>query len=109
MLSWLIATHFPHLQRKADVGQGSVDLRHREFFREVVVRTAKLVADWQLVGFTHGVLNTDNSNPPISNGPTSSTFHMHHRGDPIRQAITGIGLEWPGRWDGVRRGGGPSQ
>lgn len=27
---------------------------------EVVERTARLIADWQLVGFTHGVLNTDN-------------------------------------------------
>lgn len=30
------------------------------FLREVVERTAKLVAAWQAVGFTHGVLNTDN-------------------------------------------------
>lgn len=29
-------------------------------FREVVERTARLVAHWQSVGFTHGVLNTDN-------------------------------------------------
>jgi hypothetical protein len=28
--------------------------------REVIERTAKLVAQWQLVGFTHGVLNSDN-------------------------------------------------
>eukprot|EP00891_Asterochloris_glomerata_P009836 jgi/Astpho2/9836/Aster-03800 len=31
-----------------------------DFFREVVRRTAGLVAAWQSVGFTHGVLNTDN-------------------------------------------------
>lgn len=30
------------------------------FFREVVRRTAYLVAKWQCVGFVHGVLNTDN-------------------------------------------------
>ena len=30
------------------------------FLREVVVRTARLVADWQTVGFCHGVMNTDN-------------------------------------------------
>ena len=29
-------------------------------FEEVCLRTAKLVAKWQLVGFCHGVLNTDN-------------------------------------------------
>ena len=29
-------------------------------YREVVRRTASLVAAWQCVGFCHGVLNTDN-------------------------------------------------
>lgn len=33
---------------------------HLDFFKEVVTRTAKLVAEWQCVGFCHGVLNTDN-------------------------------------------------
>lgn len=28
--------------------------------REVVLRTARLMAQWQLVGFAHGVMNTDN-------------------------------------------------
>lgn len=27
---------------------------------QVMLRTARLVADWQCVGFCHGVLNTDN-------------------------------------------------
>ncbi|ELU11840.1 hypothetical protein CAPTEDRAFT_95444 [Capitella teleta] len=31
-----------------------------EFFKEVVLRTARLVAEWQCIGFCHGVLNTDN-------------------------------------------------
>ena len=31
-----------------------------ELLREVIVRTAKLVAQWQAVGFCHGVMNTDN-------------------------------------------------
>lgn len=31
-----------------------------ELLRQVIDRTAALVAQWQLVGFTHGVLNTDN-------------------------------------------------
>jgi len=30
------------------------------FYSEVVKKTAALVAHWQSVGFTHGVLNTDN-------------------------------------------------
>lgn len=31
-----------------------------ELLKQVIERTAKLVAQWQLVGFTHGVLNSDN-------------------------------------------------
>lgn len=36
------------------------DTRYAAFFREVVTRTAKLMAQWQAVGFAHGVMNTDN-------------------------------------------------
>ncbi|MBF7685176.1 YdiU family protein [Acinetobacter sp. B10A] len=32
------------------------------FARAVVKRTAKMIADWQAVGFAHGVMNTDNLN-----------------------------------------------
>ncbi|MBN8828008.1 MAG: YdiU family protein [Sphingobacteriia bacterium] len=31
-----------------------------DWFKEVVSRTAKLIANWQAVGFQHGVMNTDN-------------------------------------------------
>ncbi len=31
-----------------------------ELFLEIVQRTANLIADWQAVGFCHGVMNTDN-------------------------------------------------
>jgi len=31
-----------------------------EFLREVVARTAQLMAKWQAAGFSHGVMNTDN-------------------------------------------------
>jgi hypothetical protein len=33
---------------------------YSDFYKEVVTRTAHLVANWQSVGFCHGVLNTDN-------------------------------------------------
>ena len=33
---------------------------YSEMLREVVRRTASLVAQWQAVGFVHGVCNTDN-------------------------------------------------
>lgn len=36
------------------------DQRYVRLLREVVRRTAKLMAQWQLVGFCHGVMNTDN-------------------------------------------------
>ena len=38
----------------------SVITGYGEFFKEVVCRTARMVAKWQSVGWTHGVLNTDN-------------------------------------------------
>jgi uncharacterized protein YdiU (UPF0061 family) len=31
-----------------------------EIYKEIVKRCAKLVSEWQCVGFVHGVLNTDN-------------------------------------------------
>ena len=34
--------------------------KYLEFLREVVRRTAELIARWQAVGFSHGVMNTDN-------------------------------------------------
>ncbi|KAL6473561.1 hypothetical protein MHYP_G00171220 [Metynnis hypsauchen] len=56
LLDYVIETFYPeikteHTDRKA---------RNAAFFREVTVRTARLVALWQSVGFCHGVLNTDN-------------------------------------------------
>jgi uncharacterized protein YdiU (UPF0061 family) len=35
--------------------------RYRALFGTIVARTAELVARWQLVGFIHGVMNTDNT------------------------------------------------
>ncbi|KAM7377932.1 hypothetical protein PAMA_013037 [Pampus argenteus] len=56
LLDYVIETFFPRVQ------QAHSNRKHRNmaFFREVMVRTAKLVAQWQCVGFCHGVLNTDN-------------------------------------------------
>lgn len=33
---------------------------YQAMLTEVVIRTAKLIVQWQLVGFAHGVMNTDN-------------------------------------------------
>lgn len=47
-------------------------LKYLEFFRAVTDRQAALIARWQLVGFIHGVMNTDNmaiSGETIDYGP----------------------------------------
>ncbi|MBO0612396.1 protein adenylyltransferase SelO family protein [Thiothrix fructosivorans] len=49
----VIACHYPTC---LEAGEN----RYAAFFREVVLRTARLIAHWQAVGFTHGVMNTDN-------------------------------------------------
>jgi uncharacterized protein YdiU (UPF0061 family) len=50
----VVITHFPTLQDK-DGANRYVGLLH-----EVTQRTAHLMAQWQAVGFCHGVMNTDN-------------------------------------------------
>jgi len=50
----------------------SSDLKYQLFLREVVKKQAMLIAKWQLVGFIHGVMNTDNmaiSGETIDYGP----------------------------------------
>lgn len=54
LIEHVIALHFPHLIDLPD------DERHTRWFEEVVERTARLIADWQAVGFCHGVMNSDN-------------------------------------------------
>ena len=46
----VMANHFPGLAPGDYLG----------WYREVVRRTADLMADWQRLGFAHGVMNTDN-------------------------------------------------
>lgn len=52
LADYVIEHHFPLLLEK----------RHRylELFREVTLRTAELISQWQQAGFAHGVMNTDN-------------------------------------------------
>jgi len=56
LLNYTIETLFPDIWRQ----YSSPSDRYLAFYREVVLRTARLVAEWQCVGFCHGVLNTDN-------------------------------------------------
>lgn len=48
----VINEHFPELAGRPD--------RYVLWLIEVVERTARLIAQWQAVGFCHGVMNTDN-------------------------------------------------
>jgi len=52
LADYVIDQFFPHL--------AGADDRYPRFLQEVVVRTARLLAKWQAVGFAHGVMNTDN-------------------------------------------------
>lgn len=56
MLDYVIEMFYPEIRQNYP---DRVE-RNVAFFREVMVRTARLVAQWQCVGFCHGVLNTDN-------------------------------------------------
>ena len=64
LADYAIARHDPDLADAPD--------KYLAFFRAVCDRQASLVARWQLVGFVHGVLNTDNvavSGETIDYGP----------------------------------------
>lgn len=52
LADYVIRVHYPHLAEAED--------KYVQFLREVVARTARLIAQWQAVGFAHGVMNTDN-------------------------------------------------
>jgi uncharacterized protein YdiU (UPF0061 family) len=49
--------HLPKCHERAERWQGNV---YAALLDEVLERTTKLVAQWQAVGFCHGVMNTDN-------------------------------------------------
>ncbi|KAM4749712.1 protein adenylyltransferase SelO, mitochondrial [Rhinophrynus dorsalis] len=57
MLDYVIGTFYPDIQQNH---AGNNIERNAAFYRELTRRTARLVAEWQCVGFCHGVLNTDN-------------------------------------------------
>ncbi|MEY9869251.1 uncharacterized protein YdiU (UPF0061 family) [Peribacillus sp. B2I2] len=64
LADYAIKRHFPDIE--ADEG------RYLALLQEVIKRQAKLIAQWQLVGFIHGVMNTDNmtiSGETIDYGP----------------------------------------
>ncbi|MGC0808584.1 protein adenylyltransferase SelO [Pantoea agglomerans] len=52
LADYAIRHHWLHLDAEAD--------RYQHWFTDIVLRTARLIALWQSVGFAHGVMNTDN-------------------------------------------------
>lgn len=63
LIDFTAAAYFPSIVHSVRVSVVSDDIKSAvalAVFAEVVRRTAALVAQWQAVGFVHGVLNTDN-------------------------------------------------
>ena len=52
LADYTIARHFPYIK--------SEENQYLALLKEVINLQAKLIAKWQLVGFIHGVMNTDN-------------------------------------------------
>ncbi len=52
LADFLLDESYPHLRNTEEP--------YVAMFQEIVTRTAKLIAQWQSVGFNHGVMNTDN-------------------------------------------------
>ncbi|MCM3764884.1 YdiU family protein [Neobacillus niacini] len=64
LADYTIDRHYPEIEKD--------DHRYLALLREVIKRQAALIAKWQLVGFIHGVMNTDNmaiSGESIDYGP----------------------------------------
>jgi len=64
LADYTITRHFPHI--------ANADNKYIGLLQEVVKRQASLIVKWQLVGFIHGVMNTDNmaiSGETIDYGP----------------------------------------
>jgi len=64
LADYTLARHYPEL--------ATAPQRHLALFDAILERQARLIARWQLVGFIHGVMNTDNmalSGETIDYGP----------------------------------------
>jgi len=52
LADYVIEQHYPEIADSAH--------KYEAWLQEIVTRTARLIAQWQSVGFAHGVMNTDN-------------------------------------------------
>lgn len=79
LADYTIQRHYPHIE----TATGKEDKnRYLLFLNEVIRRQAQLIAKWQLVGFIHGVMNTDNmtiSGESIDYGPCAfmDVYHLN--------------------------------
>jgi len=80
LVDYTIKRHFPEIEKDfneksregRDPSEEQINEKTLRFFDEVLDRQASLIAKWQLVGFIHGVMNTDNmaiSGETIDYGP----------------------------------------
>lgn len=61
LVTYTIKYQYPHIWKEHKTEEDSVSIEMvKQFFKEVVERTAVMTAEWMAVGFAHGVLNTDN-------------------------------------------------
>lgn len=60
LLDYVVGTFYRQQLNLSASDDGNRVESYERTFEEIVKRTARLVAEWQCVGFTHGVLNTDN-------------------------------------------------
>ena len=96
LADYAIARHYPDLTISPD--------KYLKFFRAVVDRQAALVARWQLVGFVHGVMNTDNvtiSGETIDYGPCA--FMNSYDPDTVFSSIDRAGRYGYGNQPNVMR------
>ena len=72
LADYAIARHYPQLIKGSGSDKGNDPDRYLLLLQAVCQQQAALVADWMLVGFIHGVMNTDNmaiSGETIDYGP----------------------------------------
>jgi uncharacterized protein YdiU (UPF0061 family) len=84
LADYAINRHYPELADEP--------AKYQKFLRAVVERQAALIAQWQLVGFIHGVMNTDNmaiSGETIDYGPCA--FMNTYRPDTVFSSIDQAG------------------
>lgn len=78
LADYTIHRHYPHIETAPASGEN----RYLLFLKDVIKRQADLIAKWQLVGFIHGVMNTDNmtiSGESIDYGPCAfmDVYHIN--------------------------------